>query len=242
MYTVFSGSDNVSKVINVPIEVELIKAESSIKNTIIIDKAGRENLIPLIFISDIQEMDKHNKLINYLLGKPKIISIRKKEENTPMQQEVVIAKKKEPEKEDVGETTAENRKEMIVTIKHVKTTLDGFYSNVFVNKRKILSNHINTKIKLFGNGVILAVHCIVTDNVSFPKRPIWMVYDTDLKLRIPVRKEAFSGYNVQVMNIGVSGNKLCLDLTNRSKMFLDIERIRNKTENKLFVFKEEKTK
>lgn len=64
MYTVFSGSDNVSKVINVPIEVELIKAESSIKNTIIIDKAGRENLIPLIFISDIQEMDKHNKLIN----------------------------------------------------------------------------------------------------------------------------------------------------------------------------------
>lgn len=242
LYTVLSHNADVKKIINVPIGAELLKAESIRKYTSIIDKDGKEMTLPLIEIGDESFMQKYNHLIDSLLGNSerKIIAVRKQPQ--PEEQISQISEIKEPIIERVKEKEDKSiaYDNMLVTLKHVKTTLEGVYNDVWINGRKVLSNHINTTLKTFGGGVILGVHGIVTDDKRFPLKPIWMVYDTSLKLRVPDRKQAYSDYNIQVMNVLDCGNKIRLDLSNKSNLFLDMDRVIKNAVGKRFLIAKEK--
>lgn len=242
------GVETISNIYKIPFNVDVLKANRIPLNTVIIDKDGKEVFCSLVKIADKDGMLRQNKIIKYLLdsidAKPNknITAIEKIEPSEKRSSDVekvpVVAT-------PVGISNIEIKeeikyKEIVVTVKHVKTTLDGVYSNVFVNGRKLVSNHIDTKIQLFGDGRILGIHGTVTDNISFPTRPMWLVYDTDLKLRAPQRKDSFSDYNVYVYNVGVAVNGLYLDVSNKSKVFLDMERIKKQAGDKRFVIGKEK--
>ncbi len=131
---------------------------------------------------------------------------------------------------------------LIVKIDPVKTTLSGTYNNVYINGKKILSNHFDTDVKLMFDGTLLAIHGIVTDNPSLPQKPIWQIYDTTLHSRVANIKQKFSGYNIHAINIHEIPDGLRIELSNRATAILKAERIKKESGPRRFILNSEHTK
>lgn len=255
-YTSVSRDSISYKHMNVPMSAETIKANSLQKNTILINKDGLETTCPLIKIADMQGLEKQNNLIEtFLNGKKDEINNNNKNivpiiktnsdktdanndkilEKTPIKQETKtpVSVKEKPVKEP-------KIKEIIVKIKQIKLTPDGFYNDVFINDKKVLSNHINTKIETFADDTILAIHGIVTNDSNYPVTPMWVVYDTELKSRAPQIKQSLSKYYAQIKNVNEINGSIRLELTNKSNYLLNIERMKKIANGKKFVIQKEK--
>lgn len=255
-YTSVSRDSISYKHMNVPMSAETIKANSLQKNTILINKDGHETTCPLIKIADIQGLEKQNNLIEtFLSGKKDEINNNNKNivpiikinsdktdanndkilEKTSIKQETKtpVSVKEKPVKEP-------KIKEIIVKIKQIKLTPDGFYNDVFINDKKVLSNHINTKIETFADDTILAIHGIVTNDSNYPITPMWVVYDTELKSRAPQIKQSLSKYYAQIKNVNEINGSIRLELTNKSNYLLNIERMKKIANGKKFVIQKEK--
>ncbi|MDO4423902.1 MAG: hypothetical protein Q4C08_03860, partial [Pseudomonadota bacterium] len=142
----------------------------------------------------------------------------------------------------IPETKSQNPNEISVYIEYVKSDLHGAYNNVYLNGKRILSNHYNTNIKLLFDGALLAIHGIITDNRDFPKKPIWQIYDTNLKPRISLQKQKFSGYNIHATNITERADALYLNLSNRCTAILKRDRTIKDAGQKRFIISQQKTK
>ena len=258
-YTIISRDSTTHKYMNIPTYAETIKADSLQKNTILVNKDGKETTCPVIKISEQKDLEAQNQKIETFListSSEKVSTVN----NTTTTLET--PKEEEPAKEEISTTdipvpneqantitpeinygaTEIKYQDLVVSVKQLKITLSGIYNDVFVNDKKILSNHVNTQIKLFGDDTILAIHGIITNNSDYPVTPQWMVYDAKLNSRAPKIKQVFSKYNVQIKNVSLAGDSIRLDLTNRSSCLLNIERMKKIAGNKRFVIKTEKTK
>ncbi len=140
------------------------------------------------------------------------------------------------------EKKSQNPNEISVYTEYVKSDLHGAYNNVYLNGKRILTNHYNTNIKLLFNDTLLAIHGIITDNRDFPKKPIWQIYDTNLKSRISLQKQKFSGYNIHANNITERDDGLYLTLSNRCIAIIKRDRIIKEAGNKHFIIIQQKTK
>ena len=258
-YTVISRDSTTHRYMNIPTYAETIKADSLQKNTILVNKDGKETTCPVIKISEQKDLEAQNQKIETFListSSEKVSTVN----NTTTTLET--PKEEEPAKEEISTTdipvpneqantitpeinygaTEIKYQDLVVSVKQLKITLSDIYNDVFVNDKKILSNHVNTQIKLFGDDTILAIHGIITNNSDYPVTPQWMVYDAKLNSRAQKIKQVFSKYNVQIKNVSLAGDSIRLDLTNRSSCLLNIERMKKIAGNKRFVIKTEKTK
>ena len=68
-YTAIAPNSKIEKIINVPLNVEILKAQSTPKHTVFINKNCEEIKVPLLKITDESKLEKRNNLINHLLGK-----------------------------------------------------------------------------------------------------------------------------------------------------------------------------
>ena len=68
-YTAIAPNSKIEKIINVPLNVEILKAQSTPKHTVLINKNCEEIKVPLLKITDESKLEKRNNLINHLLGK-----------------------------------------------------------------------------------------------------------------------------------------------------------------------------
>ena len=142
----------------------------------------------------------------------------------------------------IPETKSQKPNEISVYIEYVKSDLHGAYNNVYLNGKRILSNHYNTNVKLLFDGTLLAIHGIITDNRNFPKKPIWQIYDTNLKPRIALQKQKFSGYNIHATNISERDDALYLNLSNRCTAIIKRDRTIKEAGQKRFIITQQKTK
>ncbi len=206
--------------------------------TIIIDDNGNITTHPLVILGSASEHQQQNEIIKKITTPASIPTSQTTE---------TVAASITPEQPaqrtpSVPKKATTNTNLLSVTIKPVKTTLDGTYNDVFVNGKKILSNHFNTEIKLLMNDTILAIHGIVTDNHDLPQTPIWQVYGPDLRSRIALQKQKFSGYNIHAKYVTETANGLRMELSNRCSCLLKTERLLKEAGQKRFVIQDEHTR
>lgn len=129
-----------------------------------------------------------------------------------------------------------------VSSKRTKITQDGVYSNIFVNGKQIIKNHVNTTMTTFFDGRLLGVNGIVTDDERIPTRPVWKLYDTNThEYQIPYQSQ-FNGNKVFIMNIVPQvPDKLKLYLSNSICVILKLEQYKS-ISDKIFVIDNSKTK
>lgn len=134
------------------------------------------------------------------------------------------------------------RQNLHVSTKRIKLTGDGIYSNVFVNGKKIIKNHVNTTLNTFFDGRLLGVNGIVTDDEKMPTRPVWKLYDTAMHEYENPQKSQFNKYKVFIMNIVPQvPDKLKLHFSNNTSVILKLEQYKS-VSDKIFVIDKEKTK
>lgn len=113
-----------------------------------------------------------------------------------------------------------------VKLKLVKQSLQDAYYNVYVNGKLILRNHANTELQLFGEGTLLAVHGIVTDNKNLPRRPLYMIYDTNLVANKWAGRDKIAGYDIYAKSINPSPDGVNVTLSNRCTILLNNEKLK----------------
>lgn len=247
LHTVISDTSDLKKTINIPFAAETIKADSLKKNTVIICEDGHEVCCPVIQILDKNNIERTNQLVAASIGasKKSVVKADEVEENLAVlsdkdQTERMAAKpnadsKKTPKvSKKILANTAE-RKDVVVTVERVKIAPGGIYNDIFINGEKFIRQHINTKIEFFCEDTILAIHGVVENNPNYPAKPMWLIYDTDLKLKLPQIKHVVSKYNVQATNVWKSGDDLRVDMTNKSTMFLETEQMKKIAKGRRFV-------
>lgn len=252
-FTEFYGADIIGNVYKLPLNVDTLRASKSETNTVIIDKNGKETFCALMEIADKDGMLRQNKIIKHLLDTI---------ENKPQNQSVVENKNAVSEKvatdsailtepvivtpaikPDITVKETEIKyKNLVVTIEPVKLTLDGAYNNVYINGKKLLNNHVNTSVKVLCDGTLLAIHGVVTDNRNYPTTPLWFLYDTELRFRLPEKKQCLSDYYVYIKNILDAGNVIKAELSDKTTYLIDAERMKKKADNKRFVIGKNKDK
>ena len=206
--------------------------------TIIIDDNGNITTHPLVILGSASEHQQQNEIIKKITTPASIPTSQTTETvaasippEQPAQRTPSVPKKA---------TTDTNQ--LSVTLEPVKTTLEGTYNNVYVNGKKILSNHFGTEIKLLMDNTILAIHGIVTDNHELPQTPIWQIYGPDLRSRISLHKQKFSGYNIHAKSVKETAEGLRIELSNRCSCLLKTERLLKEAGSKRFFIKDEHTR
>lgn len=221
-------------VISLPLGAKTLRPNE----TIIIDHTGQESKHSLLTLTpDIKETNILKHIITHPTNTDAAV------DTTPKQDTTTQKTKSAPIRiTDIshGNTTGHIRtpvdnNELVIKIEPIKTTLNGTYNNVYVNGKKILSNHFDTDVKLMFGGTLLAIHGIVTDNPSLPQKPIWQIYDTKLHSRISNIKQKFSGYNVHATNIRETSDGLRIELSNRATATINAERIKKEAGMKHFI-------
>ena len=250
-YIVISPYDTNRRVKNVPAEAGVINAKGVNTNTVIISKNCGYLICPLIEIGELSSIESNNKLINSLL---KEANQRYKIENLGKGtiEEFATNNKKESipqladEKLSKPNVTPENIIDysedglLRIKIKHIKTTLNGVYNEVWVNGNKLLPRHINTEIKLFCDDTVLAIHGILENNSDYPSTPMWLVYDTNLRLRLPKSRNIFSGYYVYAKSVHQLLDMMRLDIDNKTQIYFRNDLMKKIAEGKKFVLEKVK--
>lgn len=221
-----ANSQYVRHVLNSPKTAQQL----SNNGTIIIDENGHESTHPLLILGPISKQELQNKIIKQIIPKTKDVTTT----------QAPVTEQKTSTTPD--EKTRYPANTLIVQVHTVKATLNGPYNNIYVNGKKILSNHIGTEIKLMFNDTLLAIHGIVTDNPNLPQIPTWQIYDTNLRSRISNGKQKFSGYNIHSKQISEIPDGLRIELSNRSTAIIKAERIIKEAGQKKFIYLPEHTK
>lgn len=268
-YTEFRGQSSYNTVSKIPLGVEVLKSNNRPDNTVIINKDGAETFCSLMVISDVDGMARQNKLVKHLLENTSFDPsrvINKLPQVEPQQVElpqIEAAPVAVPEQKTINIEETDNKtvattnvaiktptvieqqltyKDMVVSVEPKKTTLEGCYNDVYVNGKKLLTNHVDTELRLLADNTLLAIHGIVTDNKRFSTIPAWLVYDTELNLRLPDKKLSFSKYNVVALGVYETPSDVRLDLNDKTKVFLSKKRMQKIAEGKRFVIEKQKTK
>ena len=213
---------------------ETLKAQSESKFTVFIDAQGRETSYPLMQIKPIEKYDEMNARVDSIMssiGKsPNVVPTQTEQKNDAIVAEQTTGQQPVPTKRATTPTPEKNAEQntnyMMVDVKPGKTTLNGLYNDVYINGKRMFHNHVNTTVKLFCDDTIVAIHGIITDNNNYPQAPIWMVYDTNMKLRIPTQRHAFSKYYIQGKRVAETDNALCIVLSNGANAYLETERMK----------------
>lgn len=228
-----SADKSATTTISIPTNHTKIMAGQIKKETVLIDTDGNISIHPLLILDNINNNGTQNAKITKMLSDAAECRITQKSET------LVTSKEKENKSQPTKQTKIN---EIPVYIEHIKSNLLGAYNNVYLNGKKILSNHFDTKVKILQDGALLGIHGIVTDNPELPQSPIWMIYDTELHSRVNLQSQTFSGYKVHAKKIIEMPEGLRIDLSNRSIAILKRERIMAMAQNKRFVLQTENTK
>ena len=228
-YWHLSNGQSPNQTVSLPAKLPEIRANSIKKETIIIDNNGNTTVHPIFVLFDITNCSEQNNKLLELIAASKSVA------TTPAPEQIIPSK-------TVAKKSAVFTDELIVEITPIKTTLDGQYNNVFVNGKKILSNHLNTSTEILFDGLLLAIHGTITSDPKFPTTPVWQIYDTDLRSRIPLQRQKFNKYNVYAKQMYTSPDAIRLDMSNRSNVFIKAERIRANATKKRFKMKNQHTK
>lgn len=122
--------------------------------------------------------------------------------------------------------TVEQPTKLSVTLKLVKQSLTDAFYDVYINGQKILRNHANTELKLFGDGTLLAIYGIVTTDKNLPQRPLWLVYNTDLVANKWAGRDKISGYRIYTKYISPTPTGVSIVLSNRMTILLETEKLK----------------
>ena len=238
-----SPDKNITKIITTPKNISKILAAQIKKETILIEENGRTSTHPLLTLGSQDKNDAQNATITQMLhAAPERIIETETKPNTQHAALPVVQNTQQTENSTNKSERKKQNSEIPVYIEHVKSNLMGSYNNVYINGKKVLSNHFDTKVKLLLDDTLLGIHGIVTDNKDLPQTPIWIIYDTTLKSRINPHMEKFSGYQVHAKKILETSDGLRLDLSNRCIALLKRDRIKAQADNKRFVISTVKTK
>lgn len=139
------------------------------------------------------------------------------------------------------QTTTPHNANITVTIKPIKTTLDGTYNDIYINGVKFIGNHVDTQIKLLCSNTILAIHGTIVNDPKYPEIPTWMVYDANLRSRIPEYKRKRSQHKIYANGItNTSDGTAILELSNDAKIYLETERMKKIAQMRRFVVDNQK--
>lgn len=240
-----SANKIVTKVINIPSNLPQIIAGQIKKETILIKDDGHISINPLLILENYDTNDAQNLAFLKILENPTAETIP-----TPppaIEPHVTPNKIRHDHTQNLQQSHSthavkKETSEIPVYVEYVKSDLHGPYNNVYINGKKVLSNHFNTQLELLIDGTLLGIHGIVTDDKNLPQSPIWLVYDTSAHLRISQHIQKFSGYQVHAKKITERPDGLHMDLSNRSTATLKRDRILKEANNKRFIIQKEKTK
>ncbi len=172
-----------------------------------------------------------------------------KQTPAPVAEVVPVAPKQAPARRAVATprvtTTVAKPKtapsELHVTIKMEKMTLTDVYNTVLVNGKPILKNHVNTELHSFLDGALLGVYGIVTTDRNLPKKPLWIIFNTNLEPNRFVVKDKYSGYDVYIKSVKEEQTQLRAEISNRATLFLEREKYTRLAAGRHFII-DEKTK
>ena len=116
----------------------------------------------------------------------------------------------------------------------------NYYNDIFVNGEKILSNHKGTKIKLFAEGTILAIHGTLTDSDIYPATPQWLVYDTQLNQRASNIPDFFTKKPAQIENVTETNKSVILYMSTKANCLLDIKKLKKLAGMQRFVIEKQR--
>lgn len=117
---------------------------------------------------------------------------------------------------------------LTVTTKLVKQSLDSAFYDVYVNGKKILRNHANTQLKLFGDGTLLGVYGIVTTGQNLPQRPLWVLYETNLVQKKFSGRDKITKYDIYAKSVydTPTGVNITLSTTGNLTLLLETEKLK----------------
>lgn len=218
-FTAISDGDITEQVYSMPMNTPQIKARTTPSNTVIINKSGNEFRCNLMQVATSDNIARQNNLLHHILH------------NEPVTTPEIVRKN----------ANAIQYQNITVTIKPIKTTLDGTYNDIYINGVKFIGNHVDTQIKLLCSNTILAIHGTIVNNPKYPEIPTWMVYDTNLRSRIPEYKQKHSQYNIYANGItNTSDGTAILELSNNAKVYLETGRMKKIAQMRRFVIDNQK--
>ncbi len=133
-------------------------------------------------------------------------------------------------------------KKIIVSVQTVDVKEAVTYNDIFINGTKILSNHIDTEIKLLCDDTILAIHGIITNDVHYPHTPTWLAYNAQMKSLSPTQANTYSNYYVQINNIRDINDKINIFFNNKTTVVLSKEKLKRVANGHYFVLENQKTR
>lgn len=124
--------------------------------------------------------------------------------------------------------TVEQPTTLTVTTKLVKQSLDSAFYDVYVNGKKILRNHANTELKLFGDGTLLGIYGIVTTGQNLPQRPLWLIYETNLVQKKFSGHDKITKYDIYAKSVydTPTGVNITLSTTGNLTLLLETEKLK----------------
>ena len=225
----------IARPVMIPAHTKMIRAGTIGNKTIILDLNGVAHVGDMLFLSDFSGASNQDDTIKQILFKPVAPELPRPETVVPAPKTVAT----QPVAPNLPGTTPGTDRLLRITVKPVRTTLQGTYNNIMVNGRKILSNHFDSEIKLFSDDTILAIRGIVTDDKSLPETVQWRVYYADLSSAVPSIKQSFSSYNAHAHAVHqMPDGGIRIDMSNRSSIFPKVDRIRKIANGRRFVLDE----
>lgn len=134
----------------------------------------------------------------------------------------------------------QNNKSNIIKLSVQIKQNSNYYNDIFVNGEKILSNHKNTKFKLFAEETLLAIHGTLTDNDLYPATPQWLVYDTQLNQRASNIPDFFTKKPARIENVTETNKNVILYMSTKANCLLDIKKLKKLAEGQRFVIEKQR--
>lgn len=134
----------------------------------------------------------------------------------------------------------QNNKPNIIKLSVQIKQNSNYYNDIFVNGEKILSNHKGTKIKLFAEETLLAIHGTLTDNDLYPATPQWLVYDTQLNQRASNIPDFFTKKPARIENVTETNKNVILYMSTKANCLLDIKKLKKLAEGQRFVIEKQR--
>ena len=225
----------IARPVVIPARAKMIRAGAIGNETILLDVNGMAHVGNMLRLSDFSGASNQNDAIKKIMFKPEVPEMPLPEIAAPAPEPVAT----QPVVTDSPVAAPSADQLLRITVKPVRTTLQGTYNNIMVNGRKILSNHFDSEIKLLSDDTVLAIRGIVTDDKSLPETMQWRVYYADLTSAVPSVKQSYSSYNAHARAVHqMPDGGIRIDMSNRSSVFPKVDRIRKIANGRRFVLDE----
>lgn len=227
----------VAKPVFISHNAQTIRAIAINSDTVILDGDGSAHVGDTVALSDYDGISQQNSTIKKILFNGLASAKTQAVDNPPVNVEAPT--NPQPVAPVAKTGTGSDKQVLRIKIKPVRTTLQGTYNNITVNGRRILSNHVDTEIKLLADGEVLAIGGIVTDDKTVSETMQWRVYFADLTSAIPVMKQSYSGYNAHAKAVyQMPDGGLRIDMSNKCSVFAKADKIRKIANGRKFVLDE----